>query len=189
MVVAVGVSPFAGERPVTEHLNAQEAADYVGISRVELNRWARAGEIERIKVGNGYHYRADDLNACAMKRNVFNTACFVHEYTFFREQGMSHEVMAKRLGMSTELLISRAKRAGIYEPPRYEARAQQVLDRLIDSGEQFSADALPCLFDAPLAASLMAHAVADGRVRVAGKAKAKFTRSGVLLNVYEGVAA
>lgn len=174
---------------MSQYLTYDEAAEYTGVSRRELKRWVDAGDLDRIKIGKVFYHRAEDLDAAAMKRNVFNPACFAHEYEFFREMGMAHDVMAERLGMSPDLLVTRAKRAGVYRPSRYEAKAQVVLDRLIESGERFGADALPCTYDPPLAASLMSQAVAAGRVRVAGKARAKFTRSGVPLNVYEGVAA
>ncbi|WP_032364073.1 helix-turn-helix domain-containing protein [Rhodococcoides fascians] len=174
---------------MSEYLTYDEAAEYAGVSRRELKRWVDAGDLERIKVGKVFYHSAEDLDAAALKHNVFNSACFVLEYEFFRGQGMSHEVMAERLGVSQRHLVARAKRAGIYRPSQYEAKAQAVLDRLIDSGDQFVADALPCLFEPSLAASLMSQAVAAGRVRVAGKVRAKFTHSGVPLNVYEGVAA
>ena len=128
---------------------------------------------------------ADDLAS----RRATVTAAFIEDYNHFRDFGQSHEQIAQHLGIQVDSLLRKLKRLGVYRPDSYERRAQVVLDRLIASGEAFTADHLPCMADESLAKTLLSRATADKRIVKTGRRGSTLTIRQTMVNVYEGVAA
>lgn len=113
---------------------------------------------------------------------------FIEEYRHFRGFGLSDEQVAFRLGLSREYLLRRARRLGVWRPDPYERQASAVLDRLIDSGEPFTAEALPCLWgDESLPRALLK--LAGPRVRRVGSRRSALDRHGKRVGLYVGSAA
>lgn len=112
---------------------------------------------------------------------------FIHEYNHFRNFGFSDEQIADRLGVTMKYFSRRVRALGIRRPPVYEVRAVAVLDRLIASGEGFTAEALPCTADENLAAALLG--ANRSRLRVVGERKSALDRHGKRVRVYVGAAA
>lgn len=115
---------------------------------------------------------------------------FVEDYIFLRDVGgLSNAGIAARLEMSELYVARRARELGLYKTTAYEKRAQAVLDRLVKSGEVFTAEHLPCLFDQSLAKTLLTRAVIEKRVAVAGRRASRLEHRTILMTTYVGVAA
>ena len=113
---------------------------------------------------------------------------FVEEYRHFASFGFTVDQIADRLGMSREYVLRRARKLGVYRPGPYERQAAVVLDRLIESGEPFTAEALPCLWgDESLPRALLK--MAESRVVRVGTRKSAMDRHGKRVGLYVGVAA
>lgn len=174
---------------MNKYLSYAEATERTGYSDYTLSKWVKDGKLERYQFTGKYYFRVDELDDAAELHDPRGDFCFADDYNHLRDFDLTHDQIADRMGMSTELLISRASRLGIYRPGRYERHASAVLDRLIDSGVEFTSEMLPCTFDARLGAVLVARAAAAKRVRVVGKRTSQMMKTGIKVNVYEGVAA
>lgn len=174
---------------MSEYLTHDEAAKRVGYSRYVISEWIREGKIERFQFAGKNYFLASEIDNALELHDPRGDLCFTDDYNHLRDFGLSHDRIAERMGMSTDLLISRASKLGIYRPSRYERQASAVLDRLIDSGEEFTSEMLPCTYDARLGGVLVARAAAARRVRVVGKRTSQMMKTGIKVNVYEGVAA
>ncbi|MBY4212843.1 helix-turn-helix domain-containing protein [Rhodococcus fascians] len=174
---------------MSEYLSYKEATERVGYSDYTLSKWVKDGKLDRYQFAGKYYFRVDELDDAAAVHDPRGDLCFTDDYNHLRDFDLTHDRIAEQMGMSTEFLISRALKLGIYRPGRYERQASVVLDRLIDSGEAFTSEMLPCTFDARLAGVLVARAAAARRVRVVGKRTSQMMKTGIKVNVYEGVAA
>lgn len=87
---------------------------------------------------------------------------FAEDYRWLREQHISHDRIADRLGITREALLRRLQRAGAaYIPEPHERRALEVLEAAIATGRPFSSNDLPHIADHPTAIS---QAVRLGRI-------------------------
>lgn len=68
---------------------------------------------------------------------------FREDYTDMRNWGWSHTRIAAHFGIQRDSLLRRCMRHGIYMPETEEQVAQEHLDRLISSGQPFTADDFP----------------------------------------------
>lgn len=189
MVVGDGVPQDGRQHPMSEYITHDEAAERTGFSRYVISEWVKEGKLERFRFSGRYYFLADEVDDAAELHDPYGNLCFTDDYNHLRDFDLTHDQIADRMGMSTEMVISRASKLGIYRPGRYERQASAVLDRLIDSGEEFTSEMLPCTYDARLGGVLVARAAAARRVRVVGKRTSQMMKTGIKVNVYEGVAA
>jgi len=170
-------------------MSMKEAVAHTGYSPYVIGLWIKSGLLNRSLVDGKYVYQQEDLDAALDEYDPRGDKCFIADYNHFRDFGFTNERVAERMGLDYRRFMGRVRSLGIYRGSRYERNAQDVLDRLIVSGERFSGEALPCVHDEALAQTLLTQAVAGNRISKVDVKKSKLSRSGFPVNVYEGVAA
>ncbi|MEV6324538.1 hypothetical protein AB0M45_25610 [Nocardia sp. NPDC051787] len=103
------------------------------------------------------------LNAIAMDGENARRI-FIQEYTFLREGNMSHEAIARRLGLSLATLQTRIMRYDCLVLSETEQRVSDRIDELITAGEPFTLEQVTSLDDGT-AQLLVNIALKRGRVK------------------------
>lgn len=109
----------------------------------------------------------------------------IDEYQHLRSYGLDNHDIAARLGTTWEAFTLRLRRANIDLDTRTATARHQhaVLDRLIESGRPFTADALPCGDDSSSAQAIVATAHRMGRIVKVGSRR----QYGTTLGVWQGI--
>ncbi|QTR98399.1 MULTISPECIES: hypothetical protein [Rhodococcus] len=119
---------------------------------------------------------------------AYTDSDLIHEYKHFRSFGFSNAEIAEKLGyVKPDVMMARLKQLGVVTDSAYQARAREVVDRLVCSGVPFTVEMLPTLAEPSLGFSLVRTAHAEGRVVKVGRCSSRRPHSGAV--AWQGVAA
>lgn len=103
------------------------------------------------------------------------------EYRWFASYGLAHDAIARRLGIESEALAARLRRAGVpTAKDPIDVTAERVLNDLIASGRPFMASEIPEGTTEASTLRLIQMAQRAGRIRRTGKDTLGYT-------IWEGV--